>query len=222
MFCKNCGAQMPDNQPFCPACGAANAGAQQPPQQPQYQQPQQPQYQQQPYAQPQYQQPVRQPKQRTAANLDLPKLFTLCAAGVFLLCCIFTLFKLIGTSEFENSAGVISSKGETDRLPLAWSFDLVIINLSGILALALGFFGAVKSRLIPMMVSIGASLSAVFVLLLCMVNASDANRTTISANYIYRYTSGLSVVGWLMLVLELGAGALCVLTLLGDLKNKKK
>lgn len=62
MYCGNCRAQIPDNSPVCPYCGAPQA---QQPYQQNYQQPaypqqnyQQPNYQQQ---QPNYQQPYRQP-----------------------------------------------------------------------------------------------------------------------------------------------------------------
>ncbi|MBO6054363.1 MAG: zinc ribbon domain-containing protein [Oscillospiraceae bacterium] len=66
MYCRNCGAQIPDDSRFCERCGTPT-GAVQAPQQPVYQQPQyqqpvyqQPQYQQPDYQQPQYQQPVYQ------------------------------------------------------------------------------------------------------------------------------------------------------------------
>ena len=95
MFCKNCGANIPDGSRFCPECGtsfeaeqAANAepqyqepSYQQPqyqqpvePVQPQYAQPVQPVYaqpEQQPYQQPQYQQtPYQQPYQQPATAPD--------------------------------------------------------------------------------------------------------------------------------------------------------
>ncbi|MBP5208349.1 MAG: zinc ribbon domain-containing protein [Clostridia bacterium] len=57
MYCKNCGAQLPDNAVFCTECGAQQAAPKpqpQPKQQPTYQQPQQPVYQQPVYQQPQY------------------------------------------------------------------------------------------------------------------------------------------------------------------------
>ena len=57
MYCKNCGAQLPDNAVFCTECGAQQAAPQPQPQpqpQPTYQQPQQPVYQQPVYQQPQY------------------------------------------------------------------------------------------------------------------------------------------------------------------------
>ena len=66
MFCNNCGAQIPDNASFCPACGAGMSQqpqqgyqAYQQPQQQAYQQPQQQAYQQ-PYQQQGYQQPYQQ------------------------------------------------------------------------------------------------------------------------------------------------------------------
>lgn len=61
-YCPNCGAQLPDNANFCPACGTRSGASQQP----QYQQPQ---YQQQPIQQPQqpqkmsYMDRVRQARQ---------------------------------------------------------------------------------------------------------------------------------------------------------------
>jgi TM2 domain-containing membrane protein YozV len=57
MFCKQCGAQMPDGSKFCPACGAVAQGpGAQPPQQPP------------PYARPAYVANVS-PKSRLAALL---------------------------------------------------------------------------------------------------------------------------------------------------------
>lgn len=56
-FCGNCGAQMQDNERYCPQCGIDTAAAQQQAQQPYQQQAQQP-YQQQ--AQQPYQQPYQQ------------------------------------------------------------------------------------------------------------------------------------------------------------------
>lgn len=55
-FCVNCGAQMQDNERFCPQCGRDTTATQQQAQQPYQQQAQQP-YQQQPYQQQGYQQP---------------------------------------------------------------------------------------------------------------------------------------------------------------------
>ena len=48
-FCENCGAQMQDNERFCPQCGRDTVAAQQQPQQP-FQQGYQQGYQQQPYS----------------------------------------------------------------------------------------------------------------------------------------------------------------------------
>ena len=63
MFCKNCGAQFPDNMPNCPNCGAVVVPEQQPQYPPQYGQPQygQPQYPPQ-YGQPQYPPQYGQPQ----------------------------------------------------------------------------------------------------------------------------------------------------------------
>ena len=60
MFCRNCGAQIPDDSRFCPTCGTPMAAAPSPQG---YAQPQvsQPVYQQPAYQQPVYQQPMQQP-----------------------------------------------------------------------------------------------------------------------------------------------------------------
>lgn len=74
MFCKQCGNQMDDFAPSCPACGTANASQTPPPPPPPqqtYQQPtyQQPTYQQPPaYQQPVYQQPYQAPVQDVASG----------------------------------------------------------------------------------------------------------------------------------------------------------
>lgn len=74
MFCKQCGNQMDDFAPSCPACGTANASQTPPlppPPQQTYQQPtyQQPTYQQPPaYQQPVYQQPYQAPVQDVASG----------------------------------------------------------------------------------------------------------------------------------------------------------
>lgn len=62
MYCGNCRAQIPDNSPVCPYCGAPQAQMpyQQQAYQQAYRQQQQPTYPQQGYQQPHYQQPYRQ------------------------------------------------------------------------------------------------------------------------------------------------------------------
>jgi len=57
MFCKNCGAQQPDNSKFCTSCGSSIAAAQQPIQQPVQSAPQQ-QFSQAQQSQQQFSQPI--------------------------------------------------------------------------------------------------------------------------------------------------------------------
>ncbi|MBQ7248320.1 MAG: zinc-ribbon domain-containing protein [Lachnospiraceae bacterium] len=72
MFCKNCGANIPDGSRFCPECGTSFEAEQAANAEPQYQEPsyQQPQYQQPQYQQPQYQQPYQPQYQQTATAPD--------------------------------------------------------------------------------------------------------------------------------------------------------
>ena len=114
-FCSNCGAQMQDNERFCPQCGKESASAQQPQQPQQAQYNAQPQYAQQPYAQQQYaqQQYGQQPQQQQQ--------------NVF--------------SKFMNTPDASASFNPTD---VQQNKVMAVVSYLGILAL-IPFFGAKQS-----------------------------------------------------------------------------
>ena len=118
MYCKNCGAQLPDNAVFCTECGAQQAAPQPQPQpqpQPTYQQPQQPVYQQPVYQQPQYT-PVVAASTADAGSAFTFGLLSLIFCGTGILGLIFAIVSKNKLKAYLAEGGVLAGKAKAAKI----------------------------------------------------------------------------------------------------------
>ena len=137
MYCKNCGAQLPDNAVFCTECGAQQAAPQPQPQpqpQPTYQQPQQPVYQQPVYQQPQYTPVVATPD---AGPIFVTGLLSLIFAGLIGL--ILAIVNKSKVKAYQAAGGQLTGKAKAGSIlgTLGLVFSIIALITSVIYIIVL-------------------------------------------------------------------------------------